>query len=116
MKFGAKLKYIRQQKDWSQEEMANFLGTSKQVISRYENGQTTPKIDIVLNYAKKLNVSLEALIDNEKDYRHLQQKRQPVTNAELSLEEETVLELFRSLPDDKKEIAIQMIKVVLSVK
>lgn len=66
MNFGDKLKYLRLQKDWSQEDMANFLETSKQVISRYENSQTTPKIDVAIKYANKLNISVDALIDNTK--------------------------------------------------
>ncbi len=66
MNFGAKLKYLRNQREWSQEQMANFLGTSKQVISRYEKSQTTPKIDVAAKYASKLGVSADALIDNTK--------------------------------------------------
>ena len=42
--FGTKLKKIRIEKNMSQDEMATFLGTSKQVISRYETNQRTPKI------------------------------------------------------------------------
>ncbi len=115
MRFGEKLKFIRSQRDWSQEEMANFLGTSKQVISRYENGQTTPKIDVVFNYAKKLNVCIEALIDNEKDYRHLKQAKS-TTDRTLTFEEEDLLKLFRSLPLEKQQLVLEMIKVAISSK
>ena len=45
----------------SQDEFANLLGTSKQVISRYETAQRTPKITTVYEYAQKLGVSLEQL-------------------------------------------------------
>ena len=83
MNFGAKLKYIRNQKEWSQEQMANFLGTSKQVISRYEKSQTTPKINVAIKYATKLNVSVDALIDNSKSEADLYTRKQPTINCRI---------------------------------
>lgn len=62
--FGDKLKKIRLDRNMSQEELGEFLGTSKQVISRYETNQRTPKITTVEEYAKKLNIPLEYLINN----------------------------------------------------
>ena len=56
--FGTKLKKIRMEKNMSQDEMATFIGTSKQVISRYETNQRTPKITTAQEYAIKLNVPL----------------------------------------------------------
>lgn len=54
-------------RDLSQEEMAALLGTTKQVISRYENELRTPKLDTVQEYAKKLEVPLLYLVDNSID-------------------------------------------------
>lgn len=62
--FGEKLKKLRLERKMSQEQLATLLGTSKQVISRYENGQRSPKISIVQEYAEKLGVPLDYLIDN----------------------------------------------------
>lgn len=59
--FGKRLKQIREARNMSQDEFANLLGTSKQVISRYETSQRTPKITTVYEYAQKLGVSLEQL-------------------------------------------------------
>lgn len=62
--FGEKLKKIRNERNMSQEELANLLGTSKQVISRYETNQRAPKITVVEEYAKKLQIPLIYLLDN----------------------------------------------------
>ena len=62
--FGDKLKKIRTERNMSQEELGELLGTSKQVISRYETNQRTPKITIVEEYARKLNVPLDYLINH----------------------------------------------------
>lgn len=65
--FSKRLKQIREARKMSQDEFANLLGTSKQVISRYETAQRTPKITTVYEYAQKLGVSLEELTGYESD-------------------------------------------------
>lgn len=60
--FGARLKAVRLSKDMSQEQLADKLGTSKQVISRYENNLRTPKISVLADYAEKLDVDLHYLL------------------------------------------------------
>ena len=60
--FGDRLRAIRKEKGMSQDEFAQMLGTSKQVLSRYEIGQRIPKITQVQEYAKRLNVSADYLM------------------------------------------------------
>ncbi len=67
MTFGEKLRKIRSDKGLSQEEFGKLLKTSKQVISRYENGQRSPKISIAQKYSEMLGVSLNSLIDDSCD-------------------------------------------------
>jgi SOS-response transcriptional repressors (RecA-mediated autopeptidases) len=64
-KFGDKLKQLRTERNMSQDELAALLDTSKQVISRYETNQRTPKITTAQEYADKLKVPLNFLIDND---------------------------------------------------
>lgn len=108
MTFGERLKQIREERDMSQEELANLLGTSKQVISRYETEQRVPKITVVKIYADKLGVNMYTLlgwdfgIDNNKpseDSPAKQLLKSMLTNqpSECDL-------LFSSLsPDNQKE-------------
>lgn len=65
MTFGEKLRALRDQKGWTQEQIANKLGTSKQVISRYENNQRSPKLSVAIKYAEILGVSSNYFTDNE---------------------------------------------------
>lgn len=66
MKFGDRLRQIRKQRGLTQEELAKLLDTSKQVISRYENGQRSPKITTVNEYAKMLGLSLDYMLGEDK--------------------------------------------------
>lgn len=59
--FGRTLRGIRLQKQMSQEQLAILLGTSRQVISRYENGQRSPRISTCIEWAEKLGVTLDEL-------------------------------------------------------
>lgn len=59
--FGENLRAIRTERGLSQEALAQLLGTSKQVISRYENGQRSPKVNAAAKYARILGVSLTSL-------------------------------------------------------
>jgi transcriptional regulator with XRE-family HTH domain len=59
--FGENLRRIREERELSQEQLGEILGTSKQVISRYEKNQRTPKWDVVSSYAKRLNIPMADL-------------------------------------------------------
>lgn len=65
MEFGQMLKQLRKERSLSQDELAAKLGTTKQVISRYENGQRMPRLSVVSEYARKLGVPLSALSGEE---------------------------------------------------
>lgn len=65
MEFGDILKSIRRERGLSQDEMASLLGTTKQVISRYETKQRVPKLSIVAGYALKLGLPLSMLTGGE---------------------------------------------------
>lgn len=61
MAFGDTLKRIRMDRGLSQDKLAALLGTTKQVISRYETNQRVPQLTVVESFARKLNVPLAML-------------------------------------------------------
>ena len=63
--FADKFKRFRASKGYTLEELAAILGTTKQVLSRYENGQRVPKITVVAEYAAKLDIPLTQLLPDE---------------------------------------------------
>jgi len=62
MKFGKRLREIRKERGETQDEFSALIGTTKQVLSRYESGQRIPKISQAEKYAKALNVSVDYLL------------------------------------------------------
>ena len=63
MMFGDRLKQIRIGKGLSQEDFAKRLGTTKQVISRYETSQRIPKVTVAQDYADKLKIPASYFFD-----------------------------------------------------
>ena len=119
MKFSEKLKLLRDERDMSLAEFADLLGTSKQVISRYERGENTPKITTVAHYAKVLNVSLAYLMnDNVTDRTGALPANETKSPEEpkLSEGERMLLDLFRQVPQERQELVLQMIQVALKTK
>lgn len=56
--FGKRLLSVRRQRNMSQQQFAELLCTSKQVVSRYETGKRIPKITTVQKYADLLHLPL----------------------------------------------------------
>ena len=60
--FGERLRQIRKDKNLSQSELAQMLGTTKQMVSCYELNQRSPRIELVRKYADKLDVPVDYLL------------------------------------------------------
>ena len=61
MEFGDILKQLRKERGLSQDELAALLGTTKQVISRYETKQRVPRLSVVSQFAARLGIPLSML-------------------------------------------------------
>lgn len=58
---GKNLKKLREDKNMTQQELANFLNTTQSTISAYESGKTTLLTAFALQIVEKYNISLDWL-------------------------------------------------------
>jgi len=58
---------LRKQKGYSQEELADKLGLSRQAVSKWERAEASPDTDNLICLAKLYNVSLDELLNTEED-------------------------------------------------
>ena len=65
MKFDEKLMSLRKAKGWSQEELANKIGVSRQTISKWESSQTIPDMNKLMELSKIFEISVDELINEE---------------------------------------------------
>ncbi len=64
MEFNNKLYSLRKQKGFSQEELANRLNVSRQTISKWEVGESTPDMENLVAISELFEVSLDELVLN----------------------------------------------------
>ncbi|WP_052572620.1 helix-turn-helix domain-containing protein [Holophaga foetida] len=62
MEFAARLVYLRKQKGFSQQALADAVGIHVSQIKRYEGGATQPQLDALKKIAIALGVSADALL------------------------------------------------------
>ena len=67
MKFEEKLMTLRKEKGWSQEDLSNQIGVSRQTISKWESSQTTPELNKLIELSKIFEISIDELVDNLPD-------------------------------------------------
>ena len=67
MSFGKKLRECREAKKFSQTQLAKEVGVHQSIIGRYEREEAKPTIDVVINIAKALNITIGYLLGENED-------------------------------------------------
>lgn len=90
---------LRKKKELSQAELGKMIGTSGDVIGRYERGDISPSIEAVAKIADALEVSVDYLIGKTK----------------MTLDKSTMqrLEDISTLSDENKNFVLNMIDMAL---
>ena len=101
--FAENLRKFRKRKKLTQEDLANLVGTSKQVISRYEIGARTPKITVVGKISDVLGVDIHDLLGTTL-------VEEPET--ELGLKLEKLKDLFETLTPENQERILDLMIVL----
>ena len=69
MNFGEKLKDLRTQKGWSQEELAKQMGVTRRTIGGYEAGTTYPRTrDMYAKLAELLETDVNYLMTENEEF------------------------------------------------
>lgn len=65
MNLNQKIAQLRNDKKWSQEELAEKLNVSRQSVSKWESGQAKPDLDKVIAISNLFNVSTDYLLKDD---------------------------------------------------
>lgn len=88
---GSRIRFLRDEKNLSQMEMADQLNISNVQLSRYESGARKPDPDMLVQIADYLNVSTDYLLGRTSSIRETQ-------SAYLSQEDIRLIERLRKIP------------------
>ena len=67
MTIGDRIKRLRQEKGWSQAQLANKLNTHPKQVSKYERGINLPSTEVLVRMTQIFNVSADFLIFEERN-------------------------------------------------
>lgn len=90
---------IRKKKGLSQADLGKMIGTSGDVVGRYERGDITPSVEVVSKIADALEVSVDYLLGK--------------TKMELDKQALKRLEDISNLPDESKKFVLTLIDMAL---
>jgi transcriptional regulator with XRE-family HTH domain len=65
------LKYLRKQRNWTQEEVAQHLNMSRSQISKWENGELLPDLQSLEKLSELYNVSIDFLVGKRTNKKEL---------------------------------------------
>lgn len=83
---GVRLRQLREQRKWTQEDLGRKVDRSKSVICSYENGLKLPPLEILVQLAEIFHVSLDWLAGLDKE--------ESLQTQGLSLEQKQILSLL----------------------
>lgn len=106
MEFNNKLYQLRKQKGLSQEELANRMNVSRQTISKWEVGDSTPDMEKLIALSDLFEISLDELVLD----------KAPANTTECPAKSEIINELKEKLlTNDNKKKAKQGLKIAAIV-
>lgn len=106
MNVGNYIKELRISRGLSQEELGKIVGVQRAAVQKWEAGKVyNLKRETILKLAEYFGVTPASFFSEKEN-----------SPTELTAGERKLLELFRSLPEDKQKMALEMLKVALSTK
>jgi transcriptional regulator with XRE-family HTH domain len=64
MAIGDKILTLRKERGWSQQKLAQKVGTSGPIIGRYERGEMVPSVEVAKKLADTFGITLDYLVDD----------------------------------------------------
>lgn len=108
MEFNNKLYELRKQKGFSQEELANRLNVSRQTVSKWEVGDSTPDMEKLVAMSDLFGISLDELV--------LDKSPEPASVEQVPVKSELYSDIKKHvLTDDNKKKVRKGTKIVLIV-
>lgn len=86
MSIGKRIKQLRQEKGWSQDELAFHAQIDGRQISRYENDKVTPSVEVVVKLATAFDVSADHLLFDNAPKRPLHEPTSKLSEKIMSLD------------------------------
>ncbi len=97
---GERITQLRKAKNWSQDELAKQVGSSRVMVGKYERNENAPSMEVIVKLANALGVSVDYLLGE---------------GANASFDKEVIkrLEQMELLPKEEKQRIFHYIDLVI---
>ena len=106
--FSANLLYFIEKSGKSQKDIAEVVGVSTSAFNEWVKGKKYPRIDKIEKLANFFRVQKSDLIENR--------EKNNSTDDALTDGERQLLELFNRVPEERRQMILEMIKAALKTK
>ena len=104
-----RIKLLVEESGKSYQELEKITGIKKSSLQRYASGATAKiPLDVIEKLSKAFNVSQEYLMGWSEDG-----KENSPAEPKLTEGEQILIDLFRRVPEDKRQMVLQMIRAAL---
>ena len=100
MTFGDKLSALRREQNYTQEQLADLLGVSRQSVSKWESGQSTPDLEKLVQLADYFQVSTDYLL-GRREYTKTARAAQTCHSQDETLTK--IIHGLLQLPEDRRQ-------------
>lgn len=108
-----KIKELRKERGLTLEQVAEVVGVGKSTVRKWETGMiANMRRDKIADLAMALGTTPAYLMGWTEEPTERQKNPSP-ERQDLSEGEKVLLDLFNKVPDDKKDLVLQMIRVAL---
>lgn len=109
MEIGQKIRQARLAKNMTQEELGKVVGLQKSAIAKYESGRV---VNIKRSTIQKLALALD-LRGSDLIIENSEKEKPTVQDDGLSENKRRLIEFARSVPDDKAEMILQVMRTIV---
>lgn len=71
MQISDKIERLRKRHGWSQEELANKIGVSRQAVFKWESGTNKPDLDKITKIVNLFHVTYDFLLNDNIDFEEI---------------------------------------------
>ena len=104
MNIGERIRQLRRERDWTQDELAQRVGILSQNVARYENGRTAPRKRMLEQFAKAFGMTPDEL------------QSEPKVQDRLQADDPELARLFReivTMPESDRDAVKRVLTLVV---
>jgi transcriptional regulator with XRE-family HTH domain len=111
---GGRIRKLREDRGWTQEELAQAIAIEPATLSRYENAKKTFPLDVLRRIAASLRIPLGQLIAENASGGALKLADAPNYDRHADPRHAELLEIWRKVPASRRKLALRLLRTLAS--